>query len=114
MDSTTVNSARPYVARLSEMLKTAEGQRQCLEWMTSDYTQLMLGAAREISRPKAPRLLEPFVVGYEMGELVGANRIVDFFANPKSTAAVRNDEIKQPRPTYSAASVLKQQEGVGT
>lgn len=89
---------------VTDFLRTAKGQETFLEWLKSDTTQLLLGAARELARPRMPSTSDAVSVGAALGESVGANMIVDFLSNPQSVAP----PAAAPSRDYGARVIIKQ------
>jgi hypothetical protein len=95
------------LGRLRTHLLTAPGQEQYLAWIKNPMTQMMLTAGREMVRPAAP--FPPFdgiAVSFALGETVGGNRILDFFATPISSGRDRATAVAGLQPTYGAERIL--------
>jgi len=64
---------------LQTNLSTPEGQKAYLDWVANPMTFLVLAASRELARPRQVDF-QSAPIAY--GECMGANRILDFIANP--------------------------------
>jgi len=101
----------PATDRLSITLKTSEGQKALIEWMSSPFTQDMLASARERARPTRPRTSDPIEVALTAGETIGANAIVDFLTQPHAQSVSRPGGAGMPQPRYGADEILKKENG---
>jgi len=98
------------VDRLTQYLGTADGQRAFIEWLSSDVTQLMLSASRELVAPvglgDAP---SGEAALYRLGDTVGGNRVLNFMSNPLPLVeAKRMQDSLSVSPRYGADSILKE------
>lgn len=84
---------------LAELLATQEGEKAFIEWVSHPMTLRMLTVGRELSRPR--ELVVPGDCSIAYGECLGANRLLDFFANPTGRVADRMRGVL-PRPRYGA------------
>jgi len=68
-------------------------------------TQLMLGAAREMARPRGVKA-DGAEALMEVGATIRANELVDFLTLPGS--GLRQLREHTPEPTYGAQEILKE------
>lgn len=87
------------IDKVREFLASEGGMTSFLEWLGNPVTQLLLAAARERARPRAP--YPPFTADYRLGETKGAFDIIDFISSP----AIGPDKDEPPAlyPTYSGS-----------
>ncbi len=95
--------------RLQESLKSVEGQKTLVEWITNPFTQLVLAAGRELSRPVRPFVTDPHTIAMSLGETVGANTLLDFLMNPAAHPAQRQ-RGETLQADYGARRILKDAE----
>ena len=84
---------------LAKSMESVEGQKAYLTWVGDPYTQRVIMACREISRPVPPLPGENTDIAY--GELLGMNKILDILVSPIGQAANKL-RGEMPKATYGA------------
>jgi hypothetical protein len=97
--------------RVEEVLSSAKGQEQFLDWLSNDMTQLLLSTARDMARAFPPRagVIEPSQALFEYGGSVRSNEILDFISNPKAEArGVNAEKLRGLFPGYGSTDIMKE------
>lgn len=97
-------SLTPALDRLTEILKTPEGQKAALDWLTSPFTLDALAAAREKVRAIRPKTSEPNDITLAFGEMLGANDTLDFLS---TLHVLGRSPVKLPIPDYGAREIVR-------
>jgi len=94
-------------AEILELLKTAEGQRQYVEWMSAPVAQVLFRAARERARPvmvsTGATLAEDAIASLNLS--IGANRTLDYLQAPVTSAGKTTGTPLGPG-TYGAKKLI--------
>lgn len=89
----------PTFDSLAKEIETQPGQAAYLAWIGDPYTQRVLLACREISRPRPVIPGENTDIAY--GRLLGMNEILDVLVSPIGQAANKL-RGEMPKATYGA------------
>ena len=100
--------------QVSEMLKTADGQKSYLAWAESPMTGLMLRAAREIARPQSNNQAltdaDKFIA---FGEAIGGNKVIDYLEAPYGSGSRSTADAGALSSSYGSAEILKEMQNNG-
>ena len=97
-----------YVERVHELFGNAEGQKKFIDWLNGGTTQLMLLAAREISRYRSIEEPDATKALYRIGKIDGADDILEFLNRPWRGPGELGTGLHGLKPTYGSQTILKE------
>lgn len=96
-----------HIEHVAELLGTEGGQKAFLAWASSDITQALLAAARELAAPRQPINFSHGAVALALGESRGAEMVVNYLTEPWKTSST--DEAAGIVPEYGAEQILNEE-----
>lgn len=93
------------IEKVAQILSTEPGQKAFIEWASSDITQRMLAAARELTTPSLPTSSDAGAIGLALGRTLGATAVVEYLTNP-----FRERVETGLTPMYGADEIIKESE----